>query len=145
MKKSKWNPCVILRRAKNFKTIFWKVDDHGSQIISQKMRLLHMIHKKWYFKQKCQAGEKNAHFYALEATLAWSEATGKLGYCQEEEERPNNAEDLTAAIKASWASVTPEQSRRPIASTPRYTEAVAHAKEAQPSTKETFQKLDISA
>ncbi len=33
--------------------------------------------------------------------------------------RPNNADDLKAAIKATWASVTPEQCHRLIASMPR--------------------------
>lgn len=141
MKKSESETHVLFYAEQNIlRLFFWKVDDHGSQIISQKIRFLHMIHKKLYFKQKCQAGEKNVHFYALEATLAWSEAMGKLGVFVR---RP--AEDLTAAIKASWVRVTPEQSRRPIASTPSCTEAAAHAKEAQPSTKEAFQRLDISA
>ncbi len=42
--------------------------------------------------------------------------------------RPNNADDLKAAIKATWASITPEQCHRPIASMPRHTDAVIHAK-----------------
>ena len=33
--------------------------------------------------------------------------------------RPNNADDLKAAIKATWASITPEQCHRLIASMPR--------------------------
>ncbi len=32
--------------------------------------------------------------------------------------RPNNADDLKTAIKAIWASITPEQCHRLIASTP---------------------------
>ncbi len=42
--------------------------------------------------------------------------------------RPNNADDLKAAIKATWDSITPEQSHRLIASMPRRTDAVIHAK-----------------
>ncbi len=51
--------------------------------------------------------------------------------------RPNNADDLKAAIKATWASVTadylitsitPEQSHRLIVSMPRRIDAVIHAK-----------------
>ncbi len=38
--------------------------------------------------------------------------------------RPNNRDDLKAAIKATWASITPEQCHRLIASTPRYIDAV---------------------
>ncbi len=63
--------------------------------------------------------------------------------------RPNNTDDLKAAIKATWASITPEQCHKLIASMPRRTDAVIHAKEA--STKywvhrnvHTFQKPDIS-
>ncbi len=41
--------------------------------------------------------------------------------------RPNNADDLTA-IKATWASITPEQCHRLIASMPRRIDAVIHAK-----------------
>ncbi len=33
--------------------------------VSQKIRILHKINKKGYFKQKCQASEKYVHFYAL--------------------------------------------------------------------------------
>ncbi len=42
--------------------------------------------------------------------------------------RPNNADDLKAAIKATWASITPEQCHRLIASMPRHIDAVIHAK-----------------
>ncbi len=41
--------------------------------------------------------------------------------------RPNNADDLKAAIKATWASITPEQCHRLIASMPRRIDAVIHA------------------
>ncbi len=42
--------------------------------------------------------------------------------------RPNNADDLKAAIKATWASITPEQCHRLITSMPRRIDAVIHAK-----------------
>ncbi len=42
-------------------------------------------------------------------------------------DRPNNADDLTA-IKATRASITPEQCHRLIASMPRCIDAVIHAK-----------------
>ncbi len=42
--------------------------------------------------------------------------------------RPNNADDLKAAIKATWASVTPEQCHRLIFSMPCRIDAVIHAK-----------------
>ncbi len=42
--------------------------------------------------------------------------------------RLNNADDLKAAIKATWASITPEQCHRLIASMPRHNDAVIHAK-----------------
>ncbi len=42
--------------------------------------------------------------------------------------RPNNAEDLKAAIKAAWASITPEQCHSLIASMPCRIDAVFHAK-----------------
>ncbi len=47
--------------------------------------------------------------------------------------RPNNADDLKTAIKATWSSITPEQCHRLIASTPRCINAVIHSKEAQTS------------
>ncbi len=37
--------------------------------------------------------------------------------------RPNNADDLKAAIKATWASITPQQCQRLIASKPRRIDA----------------------
>ncbi len=42
--------------------------------------------------------------------------------------RPNNADDLKATIKATWASITPEQCHRLITSMPRRIDAVIHAK-----------------
>ncbi len=44
--------------------------------------------------------------------------------------RPNNADDLKATVKATWAFITPEQCHRLIASMPRCIDAVIHA---QPS------------
>ncbi len=42
--------------------------------------------------------------------------------------RPNNADNLKAAIKATCASITPEQCHRLIDSMPRHIDAVIHAK-----------------
>ncbi len=42
--------------------------------------------------------------------------------------RPNNADGLKAAMKATWASITPEQCHRLIDSMPRCIDAVIHAK-----------------
>ncbi len=42
--------------------------------------------------------------------------------------RTNNADDLKATIKATWASITPDQCHRLIASMPRRIDAVIHAK-----------------
>ncbi len=64
--------------------------------------------------------------------------------------RPNNADDLKAAIKATWASITPEQCHRLISSMPRRIDAVIHAKGGPTKywvhrNKHTFfQKPDIS-
>ncbi len=43
--------------------------------------------------------------------------------------RPNNTDNMKAAIKATWASITPEQCHRLIAFMPRRIDAVIHAKE----------------
>ncbi len=43
--------------------------------------------------------------------------------------RPNNADDLKATIKATCASITPEQCHRLIVSIPRRIDAVIHAKQ----------------
>ncbi len=63
--------------------------------------------------------------------------------------KPNNADDLKAAIKATWASFTPEQCHRLIASMPRRIDAVIHAKGGPTKywvhrNTHTFQKPDIS-
>ncbi len=44
--------------------------------------------------------------------------------------RPNNADDLKAAIKATWASIPPQQCHKLITSMPRRIEAVIKAKGA---------------
>ncbi len=46
--------------------------------VSQKIRILHKINKKGYFKQKCQASEKYVFFYALN-TFAWITASMRRG------------------------------------------------------------------
>ena len=43
--------------------------------------------------------------------------------------RTNNADDLKAAIKATWASITLEQCHRLITLMPHCTDAVIHAKQ----------------
>ncbi len=63
--------------------------------------------------------------------------------------RPNNADDLKAAIKATWAPITPEQCHRLIVFMPRCIDAVIHAKEGPTKywvhrREHTFQKPDIS-
>ncbi|KAF7642481.1 hypothetical protein LDENG_00257210 [Lucifuga dentata] len=53
-----------------------------------------------------------------------------MGYCQEKirDARPHNTDELKTAIKATWASITPQQCHRLIASMPRRIDAVIHAK-----------------
>ncbi len=64
--------------------------------------------------------------------------------------RPNKADDdLKAAIKTTWASITPEQCHRLIASMPHRNDAVIHAKGGPTKywvhrNEHTFQKPDIS-
>ncbi len=62
--------------------------------------------------------------------------------------QPNNADELKAAIKATWASITPQQCHRLITSMPRRIEGVICAKEAHPSIeciiKPTLEILNIS-
>ncbi len=63
--------------------------------------------------------------------------------------RPNNANDLKAAIEATWALITPEQCHRLIVFMPSRIDAVIHAK-GDPTkywvhrNEHTFQKPDIS-
>ncbi len=42
--------------------------------------------------------------------------------------RPNNADDLKATVKETWASIPPQQCHKPITSMPRRIEAVMKAK-----------------
>ncbi len=63
--------------------------------------------------------------------------------------RHNNADDLQATIKATWASIPPEQCHRLIVSMPRCIDAVIHAKGGPIKywvhrNEHTFQKPDIS-
>ncbi len=55
-----------------------------------------------------------------------------MGYCQEEDERhqTNNADDLTATVKETCASIPPQQCHKLITSMPRRIEAVIKAKGA---------------
>lgn len=49
-----------------------------------------------------------------------------MAYCQEEDERrqPNNSDDIQAAVKPTWASITPQRCHRLIANMPQHTDAV---------------------
>ncbi len=64
--------------------------------------------------------------------------------------RPNNADDPKAAIKATWASFTPEQRHRLIVFMPHRIDAVIHAKGGPTKywvhiNEHTFQKPGISS
>ncbi len=72
-----------------------------------------------------------------------------FGHTSQHYTRPNNAGDLKAVIKTTWASTTPEQCHRLIASMPRRIDAVIHAKGGPTKywvhrNEHTFQKPDIS-
>ncbi len=54
--------------------------------------------------------------------------------------RPNNADDLKAAIKETWASIPPQQCHKLITSMPRRIEAVIKAKESLPSIEYIYSK-----
>ncbi len=56
----------------------------------------------------------------------WGIVKRKMPYA-----RPNNAEELKATIRATWALITPEQCHRLIDSMPRRIAAVIQAKEPQ--------------
>ncbi len=56
----------------------------------------------------------------------WGIVKRKMRYA-----RPNNAEELKATIRATWALITPEQCHRLIDSMPRHIAAVIQAKGAQ--------------
>ncbi len=63
--------------------------------------------------------------------------------------KPNNADDLKAAIKVTWAYIPPEQCHRLIASIPHRIDAVVHTKGGPTKywvhrNEPTFQKPDIS-
>ncbi len=64
----------------------------------------------------------------LASKLAWPEPHRESVKRKMRDTRPNNTDDLKAAIKATWASITPEQCHRLIAFMPRCIDAVIHAK-----------------
>ncbi len=55
--------------------------------------------------------------------------------------RPNNADDLKATVKETWASIPPQQCHKLITSMPRRIEAVIKAKGALPSIDYIYSKL----
>ncbi len=55
--------------------------------------------------------------------------------------RPNNADELKATIKETWASIPPQQCHKLITSMPRRIEAVIKAKGALPSIECIYSKL----
>ncbi len=65
----------------------------------------------------------------LPSKLAWPEPWGIVKR-KMRVTRPNNADELKAAIKETWASIPPQQCHKLITSMPRRIEAVIKAKEA---------------
>ncbi len=88
----------------------------------------------------------------LASKLAWPELHREsMGIFKRKmrDTRPNNADVLKAAIKATRTSITPEQCHGLTASMPRRIDAVIHAKGGPTKywvhrNEHTFQKLDIS-
>ncbi len=86
----------------------------------------------------------------LFSKLAWPDPHREsMGYCQEEDDRHQTQKCRWPAIKAIWASMTPEQCHRLITSMPRRIDAVIHAKGGPTKywvhrNEHTFQKPDIS-
>ncbi len=69
----------------------------------------------------------------LASKLAWPEPIENLwGIVKRKmrDTRPNNADDLKATVKETWASIPPQQSHKLITSMPRRIEAVMKAKGA---------------
>ncbi len=62
--------------------ISWNFDDYALKImktqneVPRKIRILHKINKKWYFKQKCQASEK---YVSMHSILGWTSFC--MNYC----------------------------------------------------------------
>ncbi len=54
--------------------------------------------------------------------------------------RPNNADDMKATVKETWASIPPQQCHKLITSMPRRIEAVIKAKGALPSIEYIYSK-----
>ncbi len=54
--------------------------------------------------------------------------------------RPNNADELKATVKETWASIPPQQCHKLITSMPRRIEAVIKAKEPLPSIEYIYSK-----
>ncbi len=55
--------------------------------------------------------------------------------------RPNNADELKATVKETWASIPPQQCHKLITSMPRRIEAVIKQKEPLPSIAYIYSKL----
>ncbi len=69
----------------------------------------------------------------LASKLAWPEPIDNLwGIVKRKmrDTRPNNADDLKATVKETWASIPPQQCHKLITSMPRWIEAVIKAKGA---------------
>ncbi len=107
--------------------------------------------------EHCQRYQKQVHWpwcYCawLASKLAWPNRIENIwGTVKSKmrDTRPNNADDLKATIKATWASIKPEQCHRLIVSMPRRIDAVIHAKGGQTKywvnrNDHTCQKHDIS-
>ncbi len=87
----------------------------------------------------------------LASKLAWPEPHREWSIVKRKmrDTKPNNADYLKTAIKATWASITPEQCHRLIDSMPRSIDAVIHAKGGPTKywlhrNEHTLQKPDIS-
>ncbi len=88
----------------------------------------------------CQRYQKLVQWWCycawLASKLAWPFVKRKM-----RDTRPNNADDLKAAIKETWASMPPQQCHKLITSMPHRIEAVIKAKGALPSIEYIYSLL----
>ncbi len=70
--------------------------------------------------------------FMFQQDLAPAHTRESMGYSQEKmrDTRPNNADELKATVKETWASIPPQQCHKLITSMPRWIEAVIKAKGA---------------
>ncbi len=131
-KRTQWSKVLFSDESKFCISFGNKVPESGGRVKRYRIHVawspVWSFHSQWWFGLPC-------HLLVLVHCVFWSPqstqpSTRTIIKRKMRDTRPNNADELKATIKETWASIPPQQCHKLITSMPRRIEAVIKAKGA---------------